>query len=163
MAAYVRQVFLTSAEAPVAAASAPAAADSDGDGVPDSLDKCPNTPTGIRVNAHGCGELPGVYFDSDQALIKNTQVLDQAAAVFMTNPKLTAEAQGHTDSTASAEYNQRLSEARARAVRDYLIRQGVAPERIRTQGFGETRPAATNDTLEGRALNRRVELHLPMK
>ena len=90
---------------------------------------------------------------------KDTKVLDQAVAIFMANPKLTAEAQGHTDSTASAEYNQKLSEARARAVRDYFIKQGIAPERIRAQGFGETRSMASNDTAEGRALNRRVELH----
>ena len=156
---YVREVFLAPATAPVAAASAPAAADSDGDGVPDSFDKCPNTPKGAPVNANGCWELHGVYFDTDQAVIKDTKVLDQAVAIFMANPKLTAEARGHTDSTASAEYNQKLSEARARAVRDYFIKQGIAPERIRTQGFGETRPAASNDTAEGRALNRRVELH----
>jgi outer membrane protein OmpA-like peptidoglycan-associated protein len=67
--------------------------------------------------------------------------------------------QGHTDSTAAAEYNQKLSEARARAVSDYFIKQGISPGRIRAVGFGETRPVAANDTLEGRALNRRVELH----
>ena len=159
MARYAREVFLRSATAPGATASAPAAADSDGDGVPDSLDKCLNTPKGARVNAEGCWVLHGVYFDTDQTVIKDTQVLDQAVPIFNTNPKLTAEAQGYTDSTASAEYNQKLSEARARAVRDYFIKQGIAPERIQAQGFGETWPAASNDTAEGRALNRRVELH----
>jgi OOP family OmpA-OmpF porin len=85
--------------------------------------------------------------------------MDEAVAALKVNPKLVVEVQGHTDSAASAEYNQRLSEVRASAVRDYFIKQGIAPERIRTQGFGETRPAASNDTAEGRALNRRVELH----
>jgi len=159
MAAYVNQIFSGSAAAPVAAAPVSVVLDSDGDGVPDSRDACPNTPTGVKVNAVGCWELIGVFFDSDQAVIKDTRALDEAAATLKANPKLTGEVQGHTDSTASADYNQKLSEARARAVRDYFIRQGIAPERIRAIGFGETRPAAPNDTLEGRALNRRVELH----
>jgi len=133
--------------------------DSDGDGVVDSRDRCPNTPRGVKVNADGCWELSGIYFDSGQAAIKNPGVLDEALAILKTNPTLTGEVQGHTDSTAAAEYNQRLSEARARAVRDYFIKQGIGPERVRAAGFGETRPVASNDTLEGRALNRRVELH----
>jgi OOP family OmpA-OmpF porin len=99
-----------------------------------------------------------VYFDTDQAEIKDPLALDQAAAVLKANPGLTAEVQGHTDSTASAAYNQTLSEARARAVRDYFARQGIAPERIQATGFGETRPAAANDAPEGRAQNRRVEI-----
>jgi outer membrane protein OmpA-like peptidoglycan-associated protein len=56
-------------------------------------------------------------------------------------------------------HNQTLSENRAKAVRDYLIQRGIASERIRTAGFGETRSAAPNDTSAGQALNRRAELH----
>jgi outer membrane protein OmpA-like peptidoglycan-associated protein len=115
------------------------------------------------VNPDGCWVPPGVYFDTDQTVIKDPRALDQAVAVFKANPQLTAEVQGHTDSTASAGYNQRLSEARAGAVRDYFIRQGIAPKRIRATGFGETQPAAFNDTPEGRALNRRVELQPHMR
>jgi OOP family OmpA-OmpF porin len=160
MTAYLNHIFLAPAAAPVAAAPPVSViVDSDGDGVPDSRDACPNTPKGVKVNAVGCWELTGVFFDSDQAVIKDPRALDEAVATLKANPKLTGEVQGHTDSTASAVYNQKLSEARARAVRDYFIRQGIAPERIRVIGFGETRPAASNDTLEGRALNRRVELH----
>ena len=159
MASYVKEVFLGSAAAPVAAAPVFTVMDSDGDAVPDSLDKCPNTPKGVKVNADGCWMPPGVYFDTGQAVVKNSQGMDEAVAALKVNPKLVVEVQGHTDSAASAEYNQRLSEVRASAVRDYFIKQGIAPERIRTQGFGETRPAASNDTAEGRALNRRVELH----
>jgi OOP family OmpA-OmpF porin len=161
MSRYVQAIFFGPVPAlSLAAASAP---DSDGDGVPDSLDRCPHTPRGARVNPDGCWAPPGVYFDTDQAVIKDPRALDQAAAVFKANPGLTAEVQGHTDSTAPAAYNQTLSEARARAVRDYFARQGVAPERIRATGFGETRPAAANDTPEGRALNRRVELQPHMR
>jgi OmpA-OmpF porin, OOP family len=163
MTRYVREIFLGPAGAGPAASPATAAADSDGDGVPDSLDRCPHTPRGAMVNPDGCWAPPGVYFDTDQAVIKDPRALDQAAAVFKANPGLTAEVQGHTDSTAPAAYNQTLSEARARAVRDYFARQGVAPERIRATGFGETRPAAANDTPEGRALNRRVELQPHMR
>jgi OOP family OmpA-OmpF porin len=160
MAEYVKKVFLAPAP-PKAAPAAPVAAvvDSDGDGVPDSRDKCPNTPKGVKVNADGCWELRGVYFDSDKAVIKDPRVLNEAVAILKANPKLTGEVRGYTDNTASAEYNQKLSEARAKAVRDYFVQQGIAPERIRAKGFGETNPVATNDTPEGRAQNRRVELH----
>lgn len=163
MARYVREIFLGPAGAGPAASPVTAAVDSDGDGVPDGLDQCPNTPMAATVNADGCWAPPGVYFDTDQTAIKDPRALDQAAAVFKANPSLTAEVQGHTDSTASAAYNQTLSEARARAVRDYFTRQGIAPERIDATGFGETRPAAANDTPEGRARNRRVELQPHMR
>jgi outer membrane protein OmpA-like peptidoglycan-associated protein len=133
--------------------------DSDGDGVPDSRDKCPGTPKGVKVNAQGCWELQGVYFDTDQTVIKNPKVLDEAVVILKANPKITGEVRGFTDSTASAEYNQKLSEGRAKAVRDYFIKQGIAAERIRAKGFGESNPVASNDTAAGRALNRRVELH----
>jgi outer membrane protein OmpA-like peptidoglycan-associated protein len=164
MADYVKKVFLAPAPPKVAAAAPVAAAvvDSDGDGVPDSRDKCPNTPKGAKVDANGCWVLKGVYFDSDKAVIKDTKVLDEATAILKANPKLNGEVRGYTDNTASAEYNQKLSEARAKAVRDYFIKQGIAPERIRAKGFGETNPVASNDTVEGRAQNRRVELHPDM-
>lgn len=163
MTRYVREVFLAPAALPVLAAPASAAADADGDGVPDRRDRCPNTPRGVRVSHDGCWELRGVYFDSDQALIKDTQVPDEAVAILKADAKLTGEVHGHADSTASAEYNQTLSEARAKAVRDYLIRQGISPERVRARGFGESQPAASNETAEGRARNRRVELHPDMR
>jgi OmpA-OmpF porin, OOP family len=164
MAEYVKKVFLAPAvtkAAPVVATPV-AVVDSDGDGVPDSRDKCPNTPKGVKVNANGCWELRGVYFDSDKAVIKDTKALDEATAILKANPKITGEVRGYTDNTASAEYNQKLSEARAMAVRDYFVKQGIAPERIRAKGFGETNPVASNDTVEGRAQNRRVELHPDM-
>jgi OOP family OmpA-OmpF porin len=159
MSRYVQEVFLRSPAGPVASATAYGPPDSDGDGVVDNRDKCPDTPRGAKVNADGCWELAGIYFDSGQAVIQNPRVMDEALAILRANPMLTCQVQGHTDSTASAEYNQGLSEARAKAVRDYFIKQGIAPGRIRAIGFGETQPVASNDTLEGRALNRRVELH----
>ena len=161
MADYVKKVFLAPAPPKVAAAAPVAAAvvDSDGDGVPDSRDKCPNTPKGVKVNADGCWELKGVNFDIDKAVIKDTRVLDDAVVIMKANPTLTGEVRGFTDSTGSEAHNQRLSEARANAVRDYFIKQGIAPARVRAKGFGQSNPVASNDTVEGRAMNRRVELH----
>ena len=68
--------------------------------------------------------------------------------------------EGHTDSQGSSSYNLRLSQDRAASVRAYLIQQGIAPDRMESVGFGEERPVDTNDTPEGRAVNRRVEFHI---
>ena len=86
MARYVREIFLDPDGDGPAASPATAAADSDGDGVPDGLDQCPNTPRAATVNADGCWAPPGVYFDTDQTVIKDPRALDQAAAVFKANP-----------------------------------------------------------------------------
>jgi len=71
------------------------------------------------------------------------------------NPTAHRQVRGFTDSTGSEAHNQRLSEARANAVRDYFIKQGIAPARVRAKGFGQSNPVASNDTVEGRAMNRR--------
>ena len=68
------------------------------------------------------------------------------------------EVAGHTDAVGDGSYNQALSEKRAQAVKDYLVRSGVAAERVTVVGYGESQPRATNDTIEGRRLNRRVEI-----
>jgi outer membrane protein OmpA-like peptidoglycan-associated protein len=73
---------------------------------------------------------------------------------------LKLQVEGHTDSIGSDDYNQQLSEARAEAVRQYLIQQGIAAPQITARGMGKTEPIATNDTPEGRQQNRRVELVL---
>ncbi|WP_370526495.1 OmpA family protein [Pantoea sp. Ap-967] len=67
---------------------------------------------------------------------------------------------GHTDSVGSDAYNQKLSERRAASVAEYLISQGLAPQKVTSEGHGESEPVADNDTEEGRAHNRRVDLHL---
>jgi OOP family OmpA-OmpF porin len=159
MAEYVSGVFLASAKVPVGAAQAAGDQDSDGDGVPDSRDQCPNTPGGVRAGPDGCWVPQAVYFDPGQVAIKDARALDEAVAVLKADPGLTGEVHGHTDSSASSAYNLKLSEARAEALRSYFVNRGIASERIRVRGFGETRPAASNVNAAGRALNRRAEFH----
>ncbi len=138
----------------------PSPKDSDGDGVIDALDRCPNTPKGAKVNKVGCWIVKGLLFDFNKAEIKPKYYknLDEVVKVLKANPDLKVEIQGHTDNIGSAEYNMKLSLRRAQAVADYLIKHGISPSRLRVKGYGFTRPVAPNDTPEGRALNRRVQL-----
>jgi OmpA-OmpF porin, OOP family len=76
------------------------------------------------------------------------------------NKQISIEIQGHTDSTGVATFNQKLSEARAGSVKAYLTQKGVAPHRIATKGFGASLPVAPNNSEQGRALNRRVEVKI---
>ena len=134
--------------------------DSDGDGVPDNLDKCPGTPKGAKVNQFGCWALGNVLFDFNKYSIKPQfyGALDEAAMVFEKNPSIRVEIEGNTDNIGTAANNMKISLERAKAVMNYLIKKGVAKDRLSAKGYGFTRPIATNATAEGRALNRRVEL-----
>ncbi|MCG6907514.1 MAG: OmpA family protein [Desulfobacteraceae bacterium] len=156
MADFVTKVFL--APAPVVVVTP---LDSDGDGVPDDIDQCPGTPTGAKVNDVGCWLMAGdtVLFDFDSATINDTTLLEAALVILKDNPEMTGEVRGFTCSIGPEAYNQMLSEKRANAVRDWFIQNGIAAERIRAVGYGETNPIASNDTEEGRRKNRRVELH----
>ncbi|MFZ0725931.1 MAG: OmpA family protein [Desulfobacterales bacterium] len=134
--------------------------DSDGDGILDNLDKCPNTPRGATVNQYGCWAYQGdILFDFDKYNIKPAAypILDEAVVVYEKNPGLKIEVQGFTDSIGTEEYNLGLSKRRANAVKDYLVGKGVDPKIMNVKGYGEMNPVASNDTKEGRALNRRVE------
>jgi outer membrane protein OmpA-like peptidoglycan-associated protein len=86
--------------------------------------------------------------------------LAKVSGIVIAHPGLKLEVEGHTDSVGSDEYNQKLSENRAGAVRDYLVQQGIPADAIVSRGLGKTQPVATNDTAEGRQQNRRVELVL---
>ena len=88
------------------------------------------------------------------------QTLDQVADILSQYKQTYIDVYGHTDSTGSDAYNQRLSEQRAVSVADYLASRGVQPARIGTRGFGKSQPIASNDTEEGRAANRRVEIKI---
>ena len=134
--------------------------DSDGDGVSDIEDQCPGTPKGAKVNAQGCWILGGVVFDTGKSNIKANfyPELNAIATTMNINPGLKVEVQGHTDSVGRAASNMKLSENRAKAVMEYLVSKGIDAKRLSAKGLGEARPIATNDTPEGRAQNRRVEL-----
>jgi len=108
----------------------------------------------------GVIRLRGVNFDFDRAEIRPAArpILDQAAQRLNRCPGERLQVEGHTDSIGADAYNQDLSERRARAVRDYLVSRGVTGSRISAVGYGESRPISTNDTPEGRFLNRRVEV-----
>jgi hypothetical protein len=138
--------------------------DSDKDGVVDCKDKCPDTPKGASVNVNGCWILKDVNFDTDKTDIKRSffPELKKVADILRKNPDMKVEVQGHTDNVFTLEHNQKLSENRAISIKNYLVKKGIAAERMIELGFGQTKPIATNDTAEGRAQNRRVEL-IPIK
>ncbi len=147
--------------------------DSDGDGVPDYLDKCPDTPKGVPVDDAGCPpELitvhddgtwevkTQVFFDLNKAVIRDEAkpALDQLAEA-MKSPRYagwSVEVQGHCDKSGPRTFNERLSQKRADAVREYLVARGVAADRLVAKGYAWDRPRYPNDR-EHRALNRRVE------
>jgi len=151
--------------------------DSDGDGVPDNLDKCPGTPRGVPVDDTGCPiagiEVAGdewfvrgqVLFDVNRATIKPeaAEVLLRVADFLKKNQQYTVEIQGNTDSTGPLAWNMQLSEQRADAVKQYLVTNGVAGDRLTTKGFGPNEPLAPNNAAEGRAKNRRVDFKPTMR
>ena len=137
-----------------------APADSDHDGVIDADDRCPGTPPGADVNKVGCWIIKGLLFDFGKADIKPEYepFLDNVVRVLNKNPDMLIEIQGHTDSIGSEAFNMKLSIKRAQAVADYLKAHGINANRLTVTGFGKTRPVAPNDTEEGRAQNRRVQI-----
>ncbi|MBF0274137.1 MAG: OmpA family protein [Nitrospinae bacterium] len=134
--------------------------DSDKDGVLNGADACPRTPMGAPVDSRGCWVLQGVKFATNSATLTkaSSAILNAAAAVIAKNPTLKIRVDGHTDNNGDATYNLGLSKRRANAVKAYLIKKGASAANLSAQGFGLTKPAASNDTKEGRAQNRRVEL-----
>lgn len=143
--------------------------DTDGDGVCDRHDRCPNTPEGKAVLNNGCHlddisplRLDGVLFEFDKATLtpESIHTLDAAVVVLQQSYAKLIEIAGHTDSMGTDDYNMNLSQRRAEAVRGYFITRGIAEERLRARGYGESQPVDTNDTDAGRAMNRRVELHI---
>ena len=138
--------------------------DSDADGVIDGSDQCENTRENIAVDEAGCSifqvALEGVHFENNSAELKpdSKQVLEQTAQVIIASPGVRVEVQAHTDSVGSKKYNQKLSDKRAASVRQYLVSQGVSATQLESKGYGEADPVLTNETEDGRARNRRVEL-----
>ncbi|MDR6578842.1 outer membrane protein OmpA-like peptidoglycan-associated protein [Pseudomonas extremaustralis] len=158
-------------------------ADEDGDGVPDSRDKCPGTPKGVQVDANGCPPAPPAAVVEEVVVVKEETIVIRDVHFQFDSAKLTAadktkldtiatrlkkeapsaqlRVSGHTDSVGKDAYNQKLSEKRARSVTDYLISAGVPRSNfVSVTGAGESHPVADNKTAEGRALNRRVEIQI---
>lgn len=143
--------------------------DADGDGVEDSVDRCPQVPAGpggkfgcpmARIQGNKILILEPVNFATDQDVIlsESFPVLDEVTQVLKTHPEIQRILiEGHTDSRAGEVYNLDLSKRRAASVRTYLEESGVQSDRLCSQGFGQSRPVAENDTEEGMARNRRVE------
>ncbi|MDC0714125.1 OmpA family protein [Stigmatella sp. ncwal1] len=147
--------------------------DTDKDQIPDHRDNCPNEPgpaanQGCPVQQPQLVEIQRdrieikdkVYFDSDKASIlpRSNKLLDQVARIIIEHPELEKIwIEGHTDERGSQDYNRELSQKRAEEVRDYLVTRGVATGRLVAKGYGRQYPVASNDTVEGRAANRRVE------
>ena len=106
--------------------------------------------------------LGDVLFDTNKAQLKSgsTRSLQKLADFLKQYPQRKARIEGYTDSTGGADYNQALSDRRAKAVRTSLVDMGISNDRIATQGYGEESPVASNDTAAGRQLNRRVEIVL---
>lgn len=141
--------------------------DVDRDGVPDSRDNCPDTPRNYAVDADGC-PIPSeeiarielmVNFDFDRSEVKQEYYseIEEVANFMRQYPDVVVELEGYTDSRGTEQYNLDLSGRRATAVRQLMIDQfNVQASRISARGFGESQPAATNDTDVGRAENRRV-------
>lgn len=146
--------------------------DTDGDGVLDKDDKCVNEVGTVANN--GCPEVTEevqktlneyaktILFNSGKSTIKeeSNAVLKEIVNILQEYPTARFSIEGHTDSVGSEQLNQRLSEERASSVMRYLIENGVASNRLTSQGFGESKPIASNATSKGRALNRRVEINL---
>jgi OOP family OmpA-OmpF porin len=167
MADFVSAVFLEKAPKKAPPPKKIVDLDSDGDGVTDSLDQCPNTPRGIKVDRVGCPvPIPKkvsitllVEFDFDKDVVKPQyhNDIEKVANFLKAYPKTSGELEGHTDSIGSEEYNKTLSERRAESVKKYLVDNfNVDAARLSTMGYGESNPVASNETDDGRQKNRRV-------
>jgi OOP family OmpA-OmpF porin len=148
--------------------------DSDKDGVCDGVDRCPGTPAHTKVDKYGCTisskeqellqtgmiRLDNVYFDTAKSTIKpaSYKVLDEVAGILNKYDDLRIEVGGHTDARGAEAYNKTLSRARAKAVLDYLVsKHNLSASRFTAEGYGESKPIASNGTAAGMAKNRRVE------
>ena len=146
--------------------------DSDGDSVLDKDDQCPNEAGSVANN--GCPEDPSVIINEmlvglgpvtfstgQSSILEESEVLLlEVVAILNAYPETKFALEGHTDSKFTEKFNQKLSEKRAASVLNFLTSNGIEASRLSTVGFGETAPVASNDTSEGRAQNRRVEVKL---
>ncbi len=146
--------------------------DTDGDETPDYLDKCP-TVKGSAKN-HGCPEVSaknkavlrkavhGIQFETNNAVIKQASypILNKVVTMMKKNPSYKLHISGHTDNVGKPAQNLKLSKERAAAVVKYLTKKGIKSSRLRSDGFGGSKPVASNKTEKGKALNRRVDFEV---
>jgi len=152
--------------------------DNDGDGILDKADACPlekEVVNGVD-DEDGCpdealvevreeriviGDKINFKTNSDKIIgAKSFEILDAVAKVIESKPDIRVRIEGHTDSRGKREYNLKLSKRRAASVKRYLVKKGIADDRLETEGFGPDKPIDTNTSAEGRAENRRVEFHI---
>lgn len=140
--------------------------DLDGDGVTNDKDCCPNTAYGLEVNGYGCPvlnqNLQNITFEykSSDLTAESKMILNSIVESMLSYNTASVELGAHTDSIGSDRYNQKLSQQRAQSTMNYLVSQGISASRLTAQGYGEINPIASNDTAEGRAQNRRVEIRV---
>ncbi len=155
--------------------SNPLSVDTDGDGVNDGVDNCPTESASGDNSAAGCPEvrprilvevdnvivLTGVNFIAGQAdpTPESIAVLEKVYSTLAENANVAFEIRGYADGAGDSKKNLLLSTRRAESVFNYMVTRGIAPERLLAVGYGEENPIASNDTPEGRAQNRRIELH----
>jgi outer membrane protein OmpA-like peptidoglycan-associated protein len=141
--------------------------DSDNDGVVDSKDLCAGTPPGLPVEPMGCLvveviTLEGVYFKTGSDLLNDNakKMLRSIAQTLKNNPRMRIEIAGHTDNTGSDDVNRNLSIRRANSAKQQLVDLGVSASTLTVKGYADSKPVISNETNEGRAANRRVELRI---
>ncbi|MBN9483062.1 MAG: OmpA family protein [Bacteroidetes bacterium] len=149
--------------------------DTDNDGVPDNTDKCPTVP-GTVAN-QGCPEVSvevkkrlafaatAIQFETGKATIKKTsyKLLNEIVKILNDYPDYMMTIDGHTDNVGKPEKNMQLSKDRAQSVKNYFVSKGISEDRLVTNGYGDTKPVASNKTAKGRAQNRRVAMDLKLK
>jgi len=160
---------------PAPAVIAPAAVaviDSDNDGVIDSLDKCPDTPSTHKVDANGCSiykaiteqrDLGSILFDNDSSVVKSESIarIEKLANYMNKNPQSKVLISGHASDVGQADYNMQLSDKRANAVAKILINKfGISEDRVSAKGFGITKPVIQGHSSEANKANRRIEAHV---
>lgn len=160
----------TSKEAEVDTCGCPV--DTDGDEMPDYLDKCPTVKGSAKNN--GCPivsaknkavlkkAVHGIQFETNNAVIKTSSypILNKVVTMMKKNPSYKLHISGHTDNVGKPAQNMKLSKERAAAVVKYLTKKGIKSSRLRSDGFGGTKPVASNKTEKGKAMNRRVDFEV---
>jgi len=148
----------------VVAVAAPKVSDDDQDGIENTLDQCPQTPKGYKVDPKGCPRNVTLHinfpFASNELPAASAREIEILTTFLQENPASRIFIIGHTDSIGIDERNQPRSEARAAALGEKLISNGIDKNRIKTSGQGAKNPIASNKTDDGRAQNRRIEVQI---